>query len=198
MLYYVYQIKGGKSAKQAIRTCSTGGRMTQKKKIVGSLILAGMLIGSNVLWYNHTKELEVKLESRSQAIEVLDTSVKKQAEYVNELKINLQSKNEEISELKGEITKAQQLSYRTMQVKVSAYALNDGLTPNSVMANGEVPYVGCAAMNGLPLGTRVRYNGQIYVIKDRVATDGVLDIFMNSVAECNEFGVRYATIEILD
>jgi 3D (Asp-Asp-Asp) domain-containing protein len=85
-----------------------------------------------------------------------------------------------------------------MQVKVSAYALHDGLTPNSVMANGEVPYVGCAAMNGLPLGTRVRYNGQIYVIKDRVATDGVLDIFMNSVAECNEFGVRYATIEILD
>ena len=168
------------------------------KKNLGILILAGSLIGSNYLWYDSNKALEERLDSRMQAIESLDNSVKKQAEYVNELKIDLQSKNEEISELKGQVQKASQLSYRTMQVKVSAYALNDGLTPNSVMANGEVPYVGCAAMNGLPLGTRVRYNGQIYVIKDRVATDGVLDIFMNSVAECNEFGVRYATIEILD
>lgn len=168
------------------------------KKNLGILILAGSLIGSNYLWYDSNRVLEERLDSRMQAIESLDNSIKKQAEYVNELKIDLQSKNEEISELKGQVQKAQQLSYRTMQVKVSAYALNDGLTPNSVMANGEAPYVGCAAMNGLPLGTRVRYNGQIYVIKDRVATDGVLDIFMNSVAECNEFGVRYATIEILD
>lgn len=168
------------------------------KKNLGILILTGAILSSNVLWYNHTKELEVKLESRSQTIETLDISVKKQAEYVESLRTELQKRNDEVHELKNEVTKAEQLSYRTMHVKVSAYALNDGLTPNSVMANGEVPYVGCAAMNGLPLGTRVRYNGQIYVIKDRVATDGVLDIFMNSVAECNEFGVRYATIEILD
>lgn len=168
------------------------------KKNLGILILAGSLIGSNYLWYDSNRVLEERLDSRMQAIESLDNSVKKQAEYVNELKVDIQAKNEEILELKGQVQKAQQLSYRTMQVKVSAYALNDGLTPNSVMANGEAPYVGCAAMNGLPLGTRVRYNGQIYVIKDRVATDGVLDIFMNSVAECNEFGVRYATIEILD
>ena len=171
--------------------------MISKSKL-GVLILAGIFATSNYLWYNHTKELEVKLESRSQAIEVLDTSVKKQAEYVNELKVDLQSKNEEISELKGQVQKAQQLSYRTMQVKVSAYTVGDNFTPNTVMANGEVPYVGCAAMNGVKLGTRVRYNGQVYVIKDRVATDGVLDLYMNSVQECNNFGVKYATIEILD
>lgn len=172
--------------------------MISKKKVLGSLILAGMLVGSNVLWYNHTKELEVKLESRSQAIEVLDTSVKKQAEYVNELKVDIQAKNEEILELKGQVQKAQQLSYRTMQVKVSAYTVGDSFTPNTVMANGEAPYVGCAAMNGVKLGTRVRYNGQIYVIKDRVAEDGVLDLYMNSVQECLNFGVKYGTIEILD
>ena len=171
--------------------------MTKKSKL-GVLILAGIFATSNYMWYNYTKELEVKLESTSQTIETLDTAVKKQSEYVESLKVELQKRNNEIHELKNEVIKAEQLSYKTMQVKVSAYALNDGLTPNSVMANGEVPYVGCAAMNGLPLGTRVRYNGKIYVIKDRVATDGVLDIFMNSVAECDEFGVRYATIEILD
>ena len=168
------------------------------KKNLGILILAGSLIGSNYLWYDSNRVLEERLDSRMQAIESLDNSVKKQAEYVNELKVDIQAKNEEILELKGQVQKASQLSYRTMQVKVSAYTVGDNFTPNAVMANGEAPYVGCAAMNGLPLGTRVRYNGQIYVIKDRVATDGVLDIFMNSVAECNEFGVRYATIEILD
>ena len=171
--------------------------MTKKSKL-GVLILAGIFATSNYMWYNHTKGLEEILRTKSQAIETLDTSAKKQSEYVESLKAELQKRNDEVHEIKNEVIKAEQLSYKTMQVKVSAYALNDGLTPNSVMANGEAPYVGCAAMNGLPLGTRVKYNGQIYVIKDRVATDGVLDIFMNSVAECDEFGVRYATIEILD
>ena len=168
------------------------------KKNLGILILAGSLIGSNYLWYDSNKVLEERLDSRMQAIESLDNSVKKQAEYVNELKVDIQAKNEEILELKGQVQKAQQLSYRTMQVKVSAYTLGDSFTPNTVMANGEAPYVGCAAMNGVKLGTRVRYNGQVYVIKDRVATDGVLDLYMNSVQECNNFGVKYATIEILD
>ncbi len=172
--------------------------MTQKKKVIGSLILAGMLIGSNVLWYNHTKELEVKLESKSQAIEALDTSVKKQAEYVESLKVELQKRNDEVHELKNEVTKAEQLSYRTMQVKITAYNSEDGYCPGTTMANGEQVYVGACALNGVPLNSHIRYNGQVYKVCDRVGSDGVLDIYLGSVAECNEFGVKYGTIELLD
>ena len=195
MLYYVYQIKGGKSAKQAIRTCSTGGRMTQKKKIVGSLILAGMLIGSNVLWYNHTKELEVKLESRSQAIQILDTSVKKQAEYVNELKVDLQSKNEEISELKGQVQKASQLSYNVREYEITFYAPTGSLT-----ASGTVPQVGrTVACNSLPLGCHVIINGHEYVVEDTGGMSGnVIDIFVGSEEEAIQLGRQRATVQILN
>lgn len=172
--------------------------MTQKKKIVGSLILAGMLIGSNVLWYNHTKELEVKLESRSQTIETLDTSVKKQAEYVESLRTELQKRNDEIHELKNEVIKAEQLSYRTMHVKITAYSMEDNFTPSNVMANGETPRPGFIALNDVPLGTKVRYNGQVYIVGDRCGTSGVMDIYMDTVRECYEFGVRYGVIEILN
>ena len=172
--------------------------MISKKKVLGSLILAGLLVGSNVLWYNHTKELEVRLESRSQAIEILDTSVKKQAEYVEELKQELANRSEEVRELQGEVTKAQQLSYRTMQVKITAYSANDGLCPSTTMANGEQVYEGACAINGIPLNSHIRYNGRVYKVCDRVGTDGVLDIYMDSVQDCLNFGVKYGTIEILD
>lgn len=168
------------------------------KKNLGILILTGAILSSNLMWYNHTKELEVKLESRSHAIEVLDTSVKKQAEYVESLKTELQTKNEEVRELEGKVQKASQINYRTMQVKVTAYNEDDGMAGSSIMANGERVYVGACALNGVPLNSHIRYNGQIYKVCDRVGADGVLDIYLGSVEECNEFGVKYATIEVLD
>lgn len=171
--------------------------MISKKK-VGVLILAGIFATSNYMWYSHTKDLETKLESRSQAIETLDTSIKKQSNYVEELKTELQKRNEEVSELRGEIQKAKELSYRTMQVKVTAYNSEDGYCSSTTMANGEQVYVGACALNGVPLNSHIRYNGQVYKVCDRVGSDGVLDLYMGSVEECNAFGVRYATIELLD
>lgn len=170
--------------------------MTQKKKIVGSLILAGMLIGSNVLWYNHTKELEVKLESKSQTIETLDTSVKKQAEYVESLRTELQKRNDEVHELKNEVTKAEQLSYRTREVELTFYAPTGCLT-----ASGTVPQAGrTIACNFLPFGTRVLINGHEYIVEDTGSALGnsVIDIFVNSEEEAYQLGRQRATVQILN
>ena len=172
--------------------------MNSKKKIIISILTGLALVGSNGYWYAHTKDLENKLESRAQAIDTLDMSMKAQFEHTQELQVELQKKNNEILELKNEVMKAEEVSYKTMQVKITAYSVGDSLTPSTVMANGEVPYYGCVAMNGLPIGTRIRYNGQEFVIKDRCGYDGVMDIYMNTVQECYDFGVRYDTIEILD
>ena len=169
--------------------------MTQKKKIVGSLILAGMLIGSNVLWYNHTKELEVKLESRSQAIEILDTSVKKQAEYVEELKQELANRSEEVRELQGEVTKAQQLSYSTREYEITFYAPTGNLT-----ASGTVPQVGrTVACNSLPIGCHVLINGHEYVVEDTGGMgSNVIDIFVGSEEEAYQLGRQKAIVQILN
>lgn len=171
--------------------------MTSKSKL-GTIILVGAILWSNYAWYNHTKDLEVKLESRSQAIEVLDTSIKRQSDYVMELKTDLQAKNEEILELQGKVQKAERISYRAMPVKITAYSANDGFCPSTTMANGEQVYEGACALNGVPLNSHVRYNGRVYKVCDRVGSDGVLDIYMDSIQDCLDFGVKYGTIELLD
>ena len=137
------------------------------KKNLGILILAGSLIGSNYLWYDSNRVLEERLDSRMQAIESLDNSVKKQAEYVNELKIDLQSKNEEISELKGEITKASQLSYMTREVELTFYAPTGCLT-----ASGTVPQAGrTIACNFLPFGTNVKSSYKSLILSTLFTND---------------------------
>lgn len=166
------------------------------KKNLGILILAGSLIGSNYLWYDSNRVLEERLDSRMQAIESLDNSVKKQAEYVNELKIDLQSKNEEISELRGEITKAQQLSYRTREVELTFYAPTGCLT-----ASGTVPQAGrTIACNFLPFGTRVVINGHEYIVEDTGGALGnsVIDVFVNSEEEAYQLGRQKAIVQILN
>ena len=166
------------------------------KKNLGILILAGSLIGSNYLWYDSNKALEERLDSRMQAIESLDNSVKKQAEYVNELKVDIQAKNEEILELKGQVQKASQLSYRTREVELTFYAPTGCLT-----ASGTVPQAGrTIACNFLPFGTRVLINGHEYIVEDTGGALGnsVIDIFVNSEEEAIQLGRQRAIVQILN
>ena len=79
-------------------------------------------------------------------------------------------------------------------MNVSAYTHT-----GNVMANGEYPYVGAVASDDLPIGTKVRVNGQEYVVKDRFGggyTDR-LDIFMDTYYEAIEFGRQWLNVEIL-
>lgn len=166
------------------------------KKNLGILILAGSLIGSNYLWYDSNRVLEERLDSRMQAIESLDNSVKKQAEYVNELKVDIQAKNEEILELKGQVQKASQLSYMTREVELTFYAPTGCLT-----ASGTVPQAGrTIACNFLPFGTRVLINGHEYIVEDTGSALGnsVIDIFVNSEEEAYQLGRQKAIVQILN
>lgn len=68
----------------------------------------------------------------------------------------------------------------------------------NTMANGEYPYVGCAASCDLPIGTQIYIEGiGKYEIKDVCPTSGVIDIYMNSYNECITFGRRNAQVYIL-
>lgn len=46
------------------------------------------------------------------------------------------------------------------------------------------------ALNGVPLGSTVIYNGHKYIVEDRVGYNGVLDIFMESYQRAIRFGKK--------
>lgn len=66
-----------------------------------------------------------------------------------------------------------------------------------VMANGEYPHVGAVASNDFPLGTVLSINGSRYVVKDRMAYNGVIDIFVDSYDEAINFGRQYLNVYVV-
>lgn len=84
------------------------------------------------------------------------------------------------------------------QTYVGTYSITAYTWTGNTMANGEYPYVGCAASCDLPIGTQIYIEGVgKYEIKDVCPTSGVIDIYMNSYDDCITFGRRNAQVYIL-
>lgn len=59
----------------------------------------------------------------------------------------------------------------------------------NTMANGEYPYVGCAASYDLKIGTKIHIEGMgDYIIKDKCPTPNIIDVYMETENECINFG----------
>ena len=88
----------------------------------------------------------------------------------------------------------QSVQAQTVTMNVSAYTHTGG-----VMANGQYPYVGAAASDDLPIGTKVMVNGSVYTILDRFGGGyrNRLDLFMDSYDEAIEFGRQWLDVKIL-
>lgn len=77
------------------------------------------------------------------------------------------------------------------------YSITAYTWTGNVMANGEYPYVGCAASCDFPLGTVINIEGVgTYVVNDVCPTSGVVDLYMDSYEECITFGRLYANVYI--
>lgn len=92
---------------------------------------------------------------------------------------------------------------RTMRANVSAYtksADETGGNGTGTTASGRRAVAGrTVAMDGVPMGTKIRMDGRIYVVEDCFGggySDRV-DVYMDSKAEAIQFGRQYKTIEIL-
>lgn len=83
---------------------------------------------------------------------------------------------------------------QSVTMNVSAYTHS-----GNVMANGQYPYVGAAASDDLPLGTKVLVNGKVYTIADRFGGGycNRLDLFMDTYEEAIEFGRQWLNVKIL-
>ena len=49
-------------------------------------------------------------------------------------------------------------------------------------------------MGGVPFGTKLMINGQVYTVEDRGTAYGHVDIFCSSHSEALSFGVQYADV----
>lgn len=69
----------------------------------------------------------------------------------------------------------------------------------NVTASGVYPVAGrTVASNDFPLGTKLRINGNIYIVEDTGGMgNGVVDIFMDSHAECISFGRQTMQVEVI-
>ena len=78
-----------------------------------------------------------------------------------------------------------------MTVQVSAYTPHE-CGGNRITASGAECQEGVTcALNGVPLGTVIEYQGHHYTVHDRCGIDGVLDIFMESHHKAIQFGRRH-------
>lgn len=62
-------------------------------------------------------------------------------------------------------------------------------------ASGTTPTAGrTVAMGGIPFGTKLSINGNVYTVEDRGTPYGHIDIYFNSHSEALQFGVKYADV----
>ena len=182
--------------------------MNQVKK--NNLIKAGVVFGT-VFWMNMgwLYYSDCQQESFKKAIDNQQEVVYNKDMEIKELNNVVMNQGEEITTLTAELetlkgAKVAEASskpnsnYRTITVKTTAYTAGDGDTPSTTMANGQEVYVGAVAYNGVPLGTKIEIDGNMYTVCDRVGSGGVVDIYMNSYNEAVQYGVQYKEIKIYD
>ena len=76
-----------------------------------------------------------------------------------------------------------------------ACAICTGQWAGGSTASGTTPTAGrTIAMGGVPFGTKLMINGQIYTVEDRGTAYGHVDVFCSSHSEALAFGVQYADV----
>jgi len=175
-------------------------------------ILTAILLGVNVILaynlnvsHNINTEATQKLQEQDRIINELNIAIKGANKELEEIIEKLQSKElavVEVEEIKyaeaehKEIEKHLGESFYYVDVKCTAYNENDNFCPSDTMADGSRVRVGAVAYNDVPLGTKVEIDGVIYTVCDRVGESGVVDIYMDSIDACFDFGVQYKTIKV--
>lgn len=66
-------------------------------------------------------------------------------------------------------------------------------------ASGTTPTAGrTVAMGGIPFGTKLLINGNVYTVEDRGTAYGHVDVFMGSHSQALSFGMQYADVYIVN
>lgn len=139
----------------------------------------------------HTEIQSISNASKTnQAISKITDGIHSQLDSFNSYKKTVEGNN--IEENKNDSTDELQNIYAGSFL-ITAYTWT-----GNTMANGEYPYVGCAASSDLPIGTVIYIEGiGTYIIKDVCPAPGVIDLYMDTYNECINFGRRTANVYII-
>ncbi len=83
--------------------------------------------------------------------------------------------------------------------KTTAYCFEDG--NSSMTASGKhasVSHTVAADFSVLPQGTEIVVDGQVYKVEDTGVTGNVVDFYLDSAEACEEYGVQYKNIYIIE
>lgn len=175
--------------------------MNQKVKnvILGMSIGANIVLGlaiDNTAELLYTKdsqitELEKQIEDSEEQNSFLEARTSNLMVQLNELIAERESLTTEYHRLREQVSRG---GSRIHTMECTAYTHTGNVT-----ASGVYPVAGrTVASNDFPLGTRLRINGNIYIVEDTGGMgSGVIDIFMDSYSECVSFGRQVMQVEVL-
>lgn len=163
------------------------------KVIIIILLLVDCLLGYKLHIANANCERMIQ-ENENQKSEI--EYLKKNLDRAQEKLYNLLEDKKQETDNSNVSNIEDNQSYYIVNIKTTAYSVGDGFTPGDIMADGSTVFVGAVAYNDVPLGTKLEIDGIIYTVCDRVGSDGVVDIYMNTVDECEQYGVQYKDVKI--
>ena len=133
------------------------------------------------------------------SIDTLQNEVYNRDVEIKELNENLKNERERVAELKEklEAQREREVSrgYTRKFTCEATYYTHSG----SVCANGNYPVAGrTVACNFLPLGTKVRIDGHVYIVEDTGGMgNNVIDIFVDSYEEAIQNGRHSIEVEVI-
>lgn len=167
-------------------TYRSGQELADKnsKQIVNQTIKAGDIIYKEIFNVSNTIKT-------NQIISKATDSIPSQIDSFNSYKETIKKNEAETINVAANEPDAQ-------NVYVGSFSITAYTWTGSTMANGEYPYVGCAASSDFPIGTVIYIeNIGTYIIKDVCPTPGVIDLYMNTYDECINFGRRTANVYVI-
>ena len=169
--------------------------MTKRNVLGMCLIVLALLVS---IWDMH--DFYSEQEKMQKTIDVQKEMIYNRDKQIEEKNIRIEGLNQEVFDLRRELEDKQvsRGASRITTYKITHYSGDE--TGGTLTASGEVAQENhTIACNSLPFGTRVRINGNIFVVEDRGAMDSnIIDIFVGSYEEALERGAFYTEVEILD
>ena len=132
-------------------------------------------------------------------IDTLQNEVYNRDVEIQELNERLETERERIAELKEKLEAHREQEVRRGYTRKFTCEITHYIPTGSLTSSGTVPQAGrTVACNFLPLGTKVRINGHIYIVEDTGGMEGlVIDVFVDTYGEAVQLGRYITEVEVL-
>lgn len=85
------------------------------------------------------------------------------------------------------------------EYRITTYEVNCNSPRGRQSASGKRLEYGDAAMNGVPFGTKISIDGEVYTVVDRCGVDNTVDIFIeNDSGGCHCNTLEYKEVFLID